>query len=278
VPDEDAAGAKSVSFLVWHFVAVAAVFVLCIVVVFGVLLAYTPLGQLLPITSPGLRNQYSRELVDLNKRMTSMMEELVELRTYNIKLRKVMGEKITSADSQTVAASEQSGEHVSSAPVRHEQKSAAVSSKYDQFEEDMPAAPARTDVKWTETPLQFPAIFPTEGYITRGYDTRINHYGLDIAGKTGSLVFAAAEGVVLFAGWTYEDGNYIVIAHGDGFITCYKHNQALLKAAGAKVKRGEAIATLGDSGETSRGPHLHFEIWKDGKTVDPSMFLIHYNS
>ena len=105
----------------------------------------------------------------------------------------------------------------------------------------MPAAPVRTDLKLTEIPLQFPAIFPTQGYITRGYDPRISHYGLDIAGKTGSLVFAAAEGVVLFAGWTSEDGNSIIIAHSGGFITCYKHNKAILKAAGTRVKRGKLL-------------------------------------
>jgi murein DD-endopeptidase MepM/ murein hydrolase activator NlpD len=275
VPDEDAAGAKSASFAVWHFVAIAAAFIICVAVVFGALFAYTPLGQLIPMTSSVWRNQYSRELVDLNKRMTSMMEELVELRVYNIKLRKVLGEKVPSADSQAVASSENAGEHVSSAN-NIEQRNVVLPGE-NQFEEDMPAIPVRTDLKLTEVPLQFPAIFPTQGYITRGYDPHINHYGIDIAGKMGSLVFAAAEGVVLFAGWTSADGNFIIIAHSGGFITCYKHNRTILKSAGMKVKRGEAIATLGDSGETSRGPHLHFEIWKDGKSVDPSMFLIHYN-
>ena len=243
--------------------------------VFGVLFAYTPLGQLIPMTSPVWRNQYSRELVDLNRRMTSMMEELVELRMYNNKLRKVLGEKLPPADSQVGASSENAGEHISTANGA-EQKNAFLLAE-SQFEEDMPVMPVKTDLKLTDAPLQFPAIFPTQGYITRGYDAHINHYGIDIAGKTGSLVFAAAEGVVLFAGWTAEDGNSIIIAHSNGFITCYKHNKAILKAAGTKVKRGEAIATLGNSGETSRGPHLHFEIWKDGKSIDPSMFLFHYN-
>ncbi len=275
VPDEDASRAKSTSFAVWHFIVLASASLLCIAAFLGVLFAYTPLGQLIPMTSSVWRNQYSRELVDMNKRMTSMMEELVELRVYNIKLRKVLGEKVMSVDSQAAVSSENAGEHLSAAG-SSDQKNAVLSME-NQFEEDMPAAPVRTDLKLTEIPLQFPAIFPTQGYITRGYDPRISHYGLDIAGKTGSLVFAAAEGVVLFAGWTSEDGNSIIIAHSGGFITCYKHNKAILKAAGTRVKRGEVIATLGDSGETSRGPHLHFEIWKDGRSIDPSMFLVHYN-
>ncbi len=275
VPDQDAARAKSASFAAWHFIALAAASLLCIAAVFGVLFTYTPLGQLIPLTGSVWRNQYSRELVDVNRRMTSMMEELVELRMYNLKLRRVLGEKVTTADSQAVSSSENAGEQ-GSASSSGEQKNAA-SSMEDQFGEYIPAAPVRTDVSPADSPMQFPAIFPTQGYITRGYDPRINHFGLDIAGKTGSLVFAAAEGLILFAGWTYEDGNFIIIAHSGGFITCYKHNKAILKTAGTKVKRGEAIATLGDSGETSRGPHLHFEIWKDGKPVDPSMFLVHYN-
>jgi len=67
----------------------------------------------------------------------------------------------------------------------------------------------------------------------------------------------------------------IIIAHGDSYLTVYKHNQSLLKSPTAYVRRGEPIALLGNSGKTSLGPHLHFEIWKDGIPRDPSQYLLH---
>jgi murein DD-endopeptidase MepM/ murein hydrolase activator NlpD len=124
--------------------------------------------------------------------------------------------------------------------------------------------------------VSFPAILPTEGYMTRGFDPEYNHYGLDIAGKIGTLINAAADGNIVFSGWTYNDGYVVIISHASGFMSFYKHNQTLLKSAGSFVRRGEPIATLGNSGATSSGPHLHFEIWKDGVPVDPSIYMINY--
>jgi murein DD-endopeptidase MepM/ murein hydrolase activator NlpD len=126
----------------------------------------------------------------------------------------------------------------------------------------------------TDGPVVFPAILPARGYITRGFGSEANHYGLDIAAKTGSIVSAAADGTVLFAGWTPDDGYLMVLVHAGGFVTIYKHNQSLLRPANARVRRGDPIALLGDSGRTSLGPHLHFEIWKDGSPVDPSLYVM----
>jgi murein DD-endopeptidase MepM/ murein hydrolase activator NlpD len=125
--------------------------------------------------------------------------------------------------------------------------------------------------------VSFPAILPAEGYITRGFSPSERHYGLDIAGRTGTLINAAADGHVVFAGWTNDDGNVVILSHLNGFVTFYKHNKSLVKTAGEYVKRGEPIALLGNSGRTSSGPHLHFEIWKDGSPVDPSEFLLNLN-
>jgi murein DD-endopeptidase MepM/ murein hydrolase activator NlpD len=124
--------------------------------------------------------------------------------------------------------------------------------------------------------VSFPAILPTEGYMTRGFEPEHNHYGLDIAGKIGNLIVAAADGNIVFSGWTQEDGYVVIISHASGFMSFYKHNQSLLKSPGSFVRRGEPIAILGNSGTTSSGPHVHFEIWKDGIPVDPSLYMINY--
>ena len=123
----------------------------------------------------------------------------------------------------------------------------------------------------------FPAMMPADGYLTRGFAAGQRHFGIDIAGNAGSLVRASADGYVVFAGWTSNDGNQIILSHPGGFLTFYKHNQSLLFQSNAAVKRGEPIALLGSSGETSAGPHVHFEVWKDGVPIDPASVVLNYN-
>jgi murein DD-endopeptidase MepM/ murein hydrolase activator NlpD len=120
----------------------------------------------------------------------------------------------------------------------------------------------------------FPISAPVEGYITRTFQNDKMHFGVDYAGKRGTVISAAADGYVIFSNWTQDDGNIIILSHGGGYVTVYQHNQVLLKQQGDFVKRGTPIALLGDSGTTSSGPHLHFEIWKDGRPQNPSEYLI----
>jgi murein DD-endopeptidase MepM/ murein hydrolase activator NlpD len=110
--------------------------------------------------------------------------------------------------------------------------------------------------------------------VTQGFDQARYHYGLDYAVKRGTPVSAATDGYVLFAGWTFSDGNMIILSHGGGYLTVYKHNESLLRVVHERVKRGELIARSGSTGQTSSGPHLHFEVWKDGLPQDPEQYLL----
>jgi murein DD-endopeptidase MepM/ murein hydrolase activator NlpD len=94
------------------------------------------------------------------------------------------------------------------------------------------------------------------------------HQGIDIAGGSGAAVVAAAAGVVSAAGWRQGYGTVVEITHGNGFVTRYAHAQRSLVRVGEPVRRGQAVALLGDSGRTT-GPHLHFEVLRDGRPVDP---------
>jgi murein DD-endopeptidase MepM/ murein hydrolase activator NlpD len=115
---------------------------------------------------------------------------------------------------------------------------------------------------------------PSDGYLSRGFDGDAFHYGIDLAGKQGNAILAAANGSVVFAGWTYDDGLMMMIAHDFGYLTVYKHTKALLKGVGSAVRRGEPVALLGNTGKTSSGPHLHFELWRDGVATDPMKYLV----
>ena len=125
-----------------------------------------------------------------------------------------------------------------------------------------------------------PTKAPIEGFISQRMENKSSivdnlHNGIDIVAKQGTPVKASASGLVVFSGWTYEMGNQIILYHGDDYFTYYAHNQQNLKFQLDLVKRGEVIALVGDSGISS-GPHLHFEIWKDRKSIDPLIYFPEY--
>jgi len=123
----------------------------------------------------------------------------------------------------------------------------------------------------------FPTLMPVTGFLSQRFledpiFPERNHLGLDIAGKEGTPVVAAASGNVIFEGWTSYFGNCLILAHRDGYLTFYGHSSQNLKRLTDEVKRGEPVALLGSTGYSS-APHLHFEVWKDGAPIDPLKVL-----
>ncbi len=110
--------------------------------------------------------------------------------------------------------------------------------------------------------------------VTASFNTAQEHYGTDIAAKENEPIKATLDGTVLFSGWTSETGFTIQIQHSNNLVSAYKHNSVLLKKAGQFVKAGETIAVIGNSGEQSTGPHLHFELWYNGKAIDPQEYMV----
>jgi len=114
---------------------------------------------------------------------------------------------------------------------------------------------------------------PVKGSISQGFDRFNGHFAVDIVAKENEPVKATANGTVIFAEWTVETGNVIIIEHSFGIISVYKHNAVVLKKQGDIVKAGEVIAKLGNTGELSTGAHLHFELWSEGNPMDPAEFI-----
>jgi len=119
-------------------------------------------------------------------------------------------------------------------------------------------------------------IKPIDGFISRKFAPEKGHQGIDIVVKEGTSVFASAGGFVIFADYTIDFGYTIILGHSEGYITIYKHCSSLLKNQRELVLQGELIALSGNSGYQSTGPHLHFEIWKDGVAINPESILINY--
>lgn len=114
---------------------------------------------------------------------------------------------------------------------------------------------------------------PIEGMVTTEFNIKEEHYGIDIVSKSNEPVKSVADGTIIFADWTQESGNVIYIQHRGDIISVYKHNSALLKKVGSFVSSGQVIAIIGNTGEFTTGPHLHFEMWYNGNPMDPEEFI-----
>ena len=117
-----------------------------------------------------------------------------------------------------------------------------------------------------------PVMAPVTGFISQEYINGV-HNGVDIVAPEGTPIVASGDGKILFAGWTIDGGNTIVIGHSNGYYSFYKHNLRNLVYENQLINQGNVIAYLGNSGEKSFGPHLHFEIWKDGESIDPNILV-----
>lgn len=209
--------------------------------------------------------QQVRELQGSNNELARMGEELSKLREFQSQVRRVLGGTETGRSTQP--------EWLDNPP---DESKASVASSIG-----VPGKPVFDNSQLGNFALSatdLPTEPPIRGYFTRGFHAGghllpVAHHGIDLAAKIGTTVVASADGIVVFSGWDYTLGNLVIVLHRSGYISHYGHNQSLLCRSGQRVRQGEPIALMGNSGASS-APHLHFEIWKDGIPVDPSL-LIH---
>lgn len=249
-------------------------------------LVFTPIAMYLPIPNPVLEARYGRELATLQRGLDSLTQQFAIVQDYNTQVRKALGEGSTGDSTTTHGASFTLS--VENVPGTRAETPAAAPPEAPQPRQDVASmdeasegldltgeAPYTNIVTGVDAGQgTFPLLTPVEGIVSQGFDPAQSHYGVDFAGKRGTPVYAAADGHVVFAGWTYDDGYMVILAHDGGYMTVYKHNQVLLTTVQSFVRRGEPIALLGASGRTSAGPHLHFEVWKNGTPRDPAEYLL----
>jgi len=125
---------------------------------------------------------------------------------------------------------------------------------------------------------EIPSLWPVQGFVSRGFESDDvvpgrAHTGVDIAAKEGTVIKATAGGVVVWSGSSALYGNVVVLAHSSGYFSMYGHNQAILVKSRQRVERGDPIALLGNTGQSS-APHLHFEIWRENEALDPANLLM----
>lgn len=115
---------------------------------------------------------------------------------------------------------------------------------------------------------------PVKGVVTNAFNIQQGHFGIDVVAPPNEVIVAISDGTVTLSSWTLETGYVIQIQHSNNLLSVYKHNSKLLKRSGTQVKAGEAIAIIGNSGELTTGPHLHFELWHNGSPINPEQYIV----
>lgn len=229
----------------------------------ALIITFTPLRNYLP----GYMNSEIRAQVVENALRADSLRQLVERQNFyimniqDIFRGDVKTDTIHSMDSLTVLRSDSLMERT--------QREIAFRKQYEETEKyNLTNITARTDADGL--------IFfrPTLGMVSAAFDAEKQHFGTDIAANPGESVLAVLDGTVILNTYTAENGYLIEVQHSRNFVSVYKHCGSLLKKAGDSVKAGEAIATVGSADENSSGPHLHYELWHQGKAVNPEQYIL----
>lgn len=215
--------------------------------------------------------EFRRELVQLTETVDQLRDSVRRQEAYVENIRKILsGEDGSYAK---VENRELTAEQIAQSESNTEEMSAADVKFRKEFEQrTLGAIQADGSSELIQGVFLFHPL-ETDAIVSSKFDPKINHYGIDLISRKNEPVKSAGDGTVIFADWTVEDGNVIAIQHRSNLISIYKHNSELLKKVGNFVSQGEIISIIGNTGELSTGPHLHFELWYNGNPVDPAEFI-----
>ncbi len=241
-------------------VSLAAIF---LIVATTILIAFTGLREYIPGYSSTALKQRAAELAY----RADSLQMVVELNNqYYNSIKKVLAGDVNTVNfnrDSVIAAQQSLDEDIDLRPSRE-----------DSLLREMVVQEDKYNILETATNKANYALFPpVKGPISEGYDLKERHFGVDIVTSNNAPVKAVSEGTVIFAEWTAETGNVIILEHSYGLLSIYKHNSSLTKEQGEKVRKGEVIATSGSTGEFTTGPHLHFELWSEGQPLNPTEFI-----
>lgn len=227
------------------------------------LIAFTSLKEYIPgYSSASLK----KKATELNYKTDSLLQVIAMNDRYYASIKKVLQGEVSTMDfsrDSIIEAVKLEASEVNLKPTAEDsilRQKVDKEDKYNLFESATSAS-------------NFVLFPPVNGTISESYNVKNKHFAVDIVVAKGTPIKATADGIVIFAEWTASTGYVVIIEHSYGLISVYKHNSALTKAQGDLVKAGEVIATAGNAGELSTGPHLHFELWNDGYPINPTNFI-----
>ena len=227
------------------------------------LIAFTPLREYIPgYSSTALKKQ----ALELNYQTDSLQRIITLNEHYFSSIKKVLEGDVSTVDfnrDSIIEAAKLDISEVDLTPTREDsllREKVSKEDKYNLFES-------------ATSKVNFVLFPPVSGSISESYNAKEKHFGVDVVVAKDTPIKATSDGTVIFSEWTAETGYVIIIEHSYGLISIYKHNASLTKSQGELVKTGEVIATAGNTGELTTGPHLHFELWSDGYPINPTNFI-----
>ena len=243
---------------------VATLGAIIIIFITSYIIAFTPLREYIPGYAS---TKLKKDATELALKSDSINKRMQENEAYLHSIKKILTGELEYAkfnkDSILTAASTEKIDEKEMLPTEEElnlREEVAREDKYNLFEK----------VKPKQTIVFFP---PVRGIITEKFNAKEKHFAIDIALAKNTPIKSILNGKVIFADWTPNTGNVMIVRHNNGFISVYKHAASLTKSQGDAVRTGEVIGLAGSTGQESTGIHLHFELWKDGYPIDPTIFI-----
>ncbi len=244
--------------------AYVGLFVILISVFVIMLFIFTPLNAFLPAYSD---TKLKRQIVQNVLKVDTLEQELKIRNQYFENVKNVLqGKELAKYDSPIDSA-------------KHFDKISFTRSKHDsilrkQIEAEEQQNLSRLEDKQTNVTLKNLQFFmPVKGMVTQKFSIEENHMAIDIVAGPNEPIMATLSGTVIISTWSLATGYVIGIQHENNLMSMYMHNSALLKNVGDHVEAGESIAIIGNSGELSTGPHLHFELWHNGSALNPEDYI-----
>lgn len=243
----------------------ATLIILIVSVIF--LIAFTDLREYIP----GYPDGQQRRLIKQNyMRVDSLIAEIERRDRFISDIRAIMSGEVPEGGEQET---KDSVHRIESTKISF-QKSEEDSLFRQQVEKEEKFNLAVFEGNSRKIELEHSFLFPPiKGVVTNKFGDTQGHFGVDVVAKPGARVSAVLDGTVIFTGWTVETGYVIQVQHANNLISVYKHNERLLKKMGEHVQAGEAIAHVGNSGELTTGPHLHFELWYNGVPLNGELYI-----
>ena len=224
------------------------------------LIAYTPLSEYVPGKSSV---EVQKRLIELNIKSDSLGAILLNRSIYLENINKIIkGEELATPENTEEITNTQN-------PISFEK-----SIEDSLFRVKVEAEDKSSIYKKNNTNNNNLMFFtPLTGLISDEYNNKTKHFGIDLVAKEKSRISSVLDGTVVISHWAYETGYVIGVQHKNDYLSFYKHNSVLLKSVGDYVNAGDHIAIIGNSGELSSGPHLHFELWHKGVPVNPENYI-----
>lgn len=227
------------------------------------IIAYTPVREFIP----GYPDENTRRNIVLNaRRMDSLETELNRQERYFENLNLIISGK----EPNNYDNADDTNRNYTDIEFTRSQEDSMIRSLFEKEMSGVSVVTARSSIGSVSQKHFFP---PIKGLVTNSFNASANHYGTDIVAATNEVVKSTLAGTVIMATWTLETGWVIQVQHENNLISVYKHNAELLKKVGEYVKVGEPIAIIGNSGELTTGPHLHFELWFNGVPLNPEEYI-----